>query len=77
MSFRAISMPMLVGLLLCGCGSAEDSAADKTEPVPVEDSVFGDMVGTMDKARAVEDTTMQRKQDLDRALDGGETDASR
>lgn len=61
-----------VSMLLAACG-AQDEAPP--EPPPVKDTAFGDMVGTMDKARGVEDTTMQHKEDLDRAMqesEGGE-----
>ncbi len=45
---------MLIGLLaialpLGGCGSSEEEP--KEEPMKVEDTVFGDLVGTQDKAR--------------------------
>ena len=56
---------LIVSLGLCACGARE-------EPPPVKDTVFGDVVGTMDKARAVEDTTMQHKEDLDRAMNEAE-----
>jgi hypothetical protein len=55
----------------CGADSGEE---EQRQPPPVEDTVFGDAVGTMDRARAVEDTTLQHKQDLDRAIDEQETD---
>jgi hypothetical protein len=56
-------------LLLSGCGTGgNDSEADR-QPPPVEDTVFGELTGAMDKARAVEDTTLQRKEELDRALE--------
>lgn len=57
-------------LILGGCGEGAD-APEPTAP-PVEDTAFGDMVGTMDKARAVEDTTMRHKEELDRQLDDAE-----
>jgi hypothetical protein len=60
---------MLISLGVTACGS--DSEAP-SEPPPVEDTVAGDLVGAMDKARAVEDTTMQHKEDLDRAVDAAE-----
>jgi hypothetical protein len=60
---------MLISFGLSACGS--DSEAPN-EPPPVKDTVAGDLVGTMDKARAVEDTTMQHKEDLDRAMDAAE-----
>jgi len=45
---------MMIGLLaialpLCGCGSSEPE--DEKPPMKVEDTVFGDLVGTQDKAR--------------------------
>lgn len=54
--------------ILAGCGAAENEAGER-QPPPVEDTVFGDTVGTLDKARAVEDTVMQHKQELDRRLE--------
>jgi hypothetical protein len=56
---------LIVCLALCACGSQE-------EPPAVKDTVFGDTVGTLDKARAVQDTTLQHKEDLDRAMDEAE-----
>lgn len=54
-------------LILVGCGGSAD--VPEPAPPPVEDTAFGEMVGTMDKARTVEDTTMQHKEELDRQLD--------
>ena len=54
-------------LILVGCGESAD--APEPTPPPVEDTAFGEMAGTMDKARAIEDTTMQHKEELDRQLD--------
>ncbi len=53
---------------LSACGGSEPSEAPLPPP-PVQETVFGDAVGTMDRARAVEDVTMQHKQALDQALD--------
>jgi hypothetical protein len=65
---------MLSALVLCcvlsACGGNQDEAR---EPMPVKDTVFGDTVGTMDKARAVEETTMQHKENLDRAMEDAES----
>lgn len=52
---------------LIACGQGEP--APEPTPPPVEDTAFGEMVGTLDKARAVEDTTMRHKEELDRQLD--------
>jgi hypothetical protein len=59
---------LIAGCFLAACGSAGDDEERKPQP-PVEDTAFGDMVGTMDKARGVEDTTMQHKQDTDKAIE--------
>ena len=63
----------LVAICLCligGCGSSEPEAPP--EPMPVEETVFGDTVGTLDKARGVQDTVDTHKQDLDRQMDAAE-----
>jgi hypothetical protein len=60
---------MLISFGLAACGSSGETP---NEPLPVKDTVAGDLIGTMDKARAVEDTTMQHKEDLDRAMDAAE-----
>lgn len=61
-----ISVFMLVGISACG---------DKRDPPPVKDTVFGDTVGTLDKARKVEDMTLQHKSDIDAALKSQEGEA--
>lgn len=53
--------------LLTGCGGGEPPP-----PPPVQETVFGDAVGTMDRARAVEDITQQQKRDLDEAIQRSE-----
>ena len=49
---RAILMSgaLVAALLMTGCGSNEEPEP-KEEPMKVEDTVFGDLVGTQDKAR--------------------------
>ena len=58
-------------LLLLGCGAAEESS-ESSEPPPVEETAFGEMVGTIDKARSVEGTVLQQKEDTDRAIQESE-----
>lgn len=60
---------LLLAVALSGCGAKESETA---QPMPVEDTVFGDTVGAMDKARAVEAQTMQHKEELDRAMENAE-----
>lgn len=59
----------LLASLLAACGSERKPA----EPLPVADSVFGDMAGAVDKARAVEGTVQDHKEAIDRALEQNET----
>ena len=71
---RSQNWPVLSALLLTGtltlsaCG--EPSAPPP--PPPVSETVFGDAAGTMDRARAVEDLTMQQKQAMDQAIEQAE-----
>ena len=58
----------LVASLLAACGSENKPS----EPLPVEDTVFGDMAGAVDKARAVEGTVQDHKAAIDRALEQNE-----
>lgn len=59
----------LFALGACGSGAESQQPA---EPPPVQDTAFGDMVGTMDKARGVQDTVDAQKQELDRQLQSAE-----
>ena len=75
-----LSLAMLVALTAAaGCGggaapqpAAEDEAAAATPGRETEETVFEDLVQTQDKARAVEDLTLGRKDALDRALEAGD-----
>lgn len=60
---------LILAVELAACGAGQEAAE---QPPPVADTALGDMVGTMDKARAVEATTMQHKEDLDRAMEAAE-----
>ena len=60
---------VLVSVALAACGGEREPK----EPLDVKDTAFGDMVEAKERARAVEDTTMQHKQELDRALDDAES----
>ena len=38
-------------LALAGCGGGQKEAEPEEEPMKVEETVFGDLIGTQDKAR--------------------------
>lgn len=59
------SIVLLVAL--CACGGQD--GASRAEPPVIEETAFGEVVGTMDKARAVEDVTRQRTEQLNEALE--------
>jgi outer membrane lipoprotein-sorting protein len=63
---------VLASVLLAACGSADDGSK-RAEPPPVEETVFGDMAGTMDKARAVESTMQQHTESLNRTMEQSES----
>jgi uncharacterized lipoprotein len=65
---------LLVSPLFClGLAACSSESEQSRAPAPVKDEAYEDMARTMDKARAVEDTTMQHTEDLDRALDAAES----
>jgi hypothetical protein len=64
---RAI-VPMLLALAMTACDSSEQDAA-RPPPPPVEDTVFGDLVATKDRAKqGAEQAMEQRKQELEEAM---------
>lgn len=56
---------------LAGCGSSEPPQPPPAPP-PVQDTAFGDLVGTMDRARGVQDTVQQQKEATDKAIENSE-----
>jgi hypothetical protein len=82
LSLATFAMFMLVA---CGGGSSppdEDAGQAETEAAAAElgrdtdETVLDDMIQTQDRARAVEDVTLGRKEDLDRALDASAGEAA-
>lgn len=55
--------------LLAACGSGQQPG----ERPPVEETVFADVAGAVDKARAVEGQVQDHKQAIDRALEQHES----
>ena len=65
---RSLLSLALAASVLAACGSEQQPA----EPPPIEQTAFGDMAGTLDKARAVEGEVQDHKQAIDRALEENE-----
>ncbi|HSN73207.1 MAG TPA: hypothetical protein VLT59_16955 [Steroidobacteraceae bacterium] len=59
----------VVVLAITGCGREPEPEPRRSEPMAVEDTVFGDMIETQDRARGVEDLGFQRKQEMDQAIE--------
>lgn len=71
---RSVLMLMAVGTFLAACDNADGPAdADAVEkPAAPEETVFDPMVGTMDRAQGLEDTSRSRKDEMDAAIEGVE-----
>ena len=61
-----------LALALSACGPSHDAPA--REPPPVKDTAFGDMVGTIDKAKGVQDTVDAQKRAMDSQVRANEGD---
>lgn len=67
---RRFPLALIAALVLSACGTGDKDAEQETPAV--DETAFGDMVGTIDKAKGVQDTVDSHKQDMDRRLDEGE-----
>lgn len=67
MHIHRVLLVVLAAGVQSGCANDENTAQREAPPA-VEDTVFGDTVQTIDKARAVESTVLQHKDELDRAV---------
>ena len=62
-------LALLAALLLAACGG---SGEDTPEPYEDRETVFDPMTDTIDRAKAVEEMTDERKKELDAALEEAE-----
>ena len=76
----ALSLALVALLALAACNSPPPEEPDEEEARALgrdtDETVFDDLVQTQDKARAVEDVTLGRKDELDRALEASDGDAA-
>jgi len=65
---------LAVLLLTAGCGGGDDRDAEPEEaPMKVEETVFGDLVGTQDKARDRSNAAVdQHREQMDSRLEADE-----
>lgn len=63
---------MLTCLVACGYSEPQDKEEARAKGRDTDETVFDDMIQTQDKARAVEDLTLGRKDDLDAAMQQSE-----
>jgi hypothetical protein len=68
---QRILLAAIAFTVLGGCGGSAEHDAP-AEPPPVEDTAFGELTGTMDRARGVQDTVDAQKQEMDRQLRSAE-----
>ncbi|MEX0733175.1 MAG: hypothetical protein WD944_00270 [Steroidobacteraceae bacterium] len=62
---------LTVALTMAGCGSSEPEPEEP--PMKVEDTVFGDLVGTQDKARdRVNEAVEVHRDSLEKRIDADE-----
>lgn len=62
-------LAIVPALWLVACGGETPPADEQENP-----GAFDELTGTLDRAEAVEDTVMQQKERLDRAIDDAEAD---
>jgi hypothetical protein len=62
---------LVLASLLAACGSGGNNE-ERAPPPPRQDTAQQEMFRPLEKARAVEDTTMQHKRDMDKAIDANE-----
>jgi hypothetical protein len=75
-----LSLALVAIFALGACDSPPRDEPDEEEARALgrdtDETVFDDLVQTQDKARAVEDLTLGRKDELDQALEASEGDGS-
>ena len=59
----------LIVLLGCSAGEEPPKKSDAEKRQALEESAFGDMTSTLDRAKEVEELNADRKRQLDEAMD--------
>jgi len=70
--FTTIGM-MTAALLIAGCGGQDEPEKKKEAPMKVEDTAFGPLIGTQDKARDRANAAVEeRRENLNERLEEDE-----
>lgn len=69
------TLTLMLAVLLTACSAGQDKTSDKAKDAPMaaKDTVFGDDIKALDKARHVQDTVMQDKANVDAAIESAST----
>ncbi len=70
-----LSALLLAMIAACGAPAPQDEQEARDKGRDTDETVFDDMIQTQDKARAVEDLSMQHKADVDAAVEAAEGEA--
>jgi hypothetical protein len=68
----SLALATMLALVACGAPPADETGQAETAAQDAGETVFDDMLETQDRARAVEDLTLGRKDSLDQALEAAE-----
>jgi hypothetical protein len=68
---RTVLVAAAVAIVVGACSSGDESPpkTDAEKQEALENSAFGELAGTLDKAAEVEELTKDRKRQLDESLD--------
>lgn len=66
---RRFPLALIAALMLSACDAGSEDTEPKAATPTVDEPAFGDMVGTIDKAKGVQDTVDSHKEEMDRRLD--------
>jgi len=70
-----LSALLLAMLAACGAPAPQDEQEAREKGRDTDETVLDDMIQTQDKARAVEDLSMQHKADIDVTVEAAEGEA--
>jgi hypothetical protein len=62
-------LPLLVAVLVAGCGSKSNQADSAGSSAAKRETVFDPLTGTLERARGVEDTVLDAAAERDRQID--------